>query len=107
MLVFEVCAHFGLAQETRTRYEIMHQVRTYNFNCDFTTKGAALACKVNFAHTSNVDTAHKVVVAKAKRILPLQRRTVLLSHQFPVNSHTPSHLYSYRRISLSICQRQF
>src|SRR5437868_5209178 len=103
MLVFEVCAHFGLAQETRTGREVMHQVRTYNLYRDFTTKGAALACEVNFAHTSNVDTAHKIIVGKAQRILPFQRGTVLLSHQFPVSSHTPGHLYIYRRISLSIC----
>ena len=94
MLMFDVGVHFSFAEETFACNAIMHKVETNNLDGYFTVKDAALACKIDFPHSTNIDTTDQVIVTKTELILPLVDRTplfisgaLLLSHWFVFECH--------------------
>src|SRR5205809_7296935 len=66
MFMFEVSANLRFAQETRASCNIMHKIRTNNFDCYIAAKSASLVCEIDLSHTTHIYAAYKVIITKTR-----------------------------------------
>jgi hypothetical protein len=64
--MFEMSAYLGFAQETRASSDVMHKVRTNNFDCYIAAKGTSLVCEINLSHATHIYAVHKFIITKTR-----------------------------------------
>jgi hypothetical protein len=62
--------HLSFPEKALARGRVMHKVRANNFDGNFAVKGRALAGKIDFTHSANIDTTDQVIVPETELALP-------------------------------------